>query len=176
MIPELGHFALIMALCLALAQSLLPLGGYYRRRLDLMGVAAPAAVGQFVFLGLAFAALGWAFYSNDFSVAYVAANSNTDLPWYYRLAAIWGAHEGSLLLWVMVLSCWTVAVVAYSRSLPREVAACVIAVMGLISAGFLVFMLSTSDPFVRLFPTPEQGRDLNPLLQDFGLAVHPPFL
>lgn len=176
MIPEFGNFALVLALCLALVQALVPLVGYRVGNENWMAVAVPAAVGQFVFLLVAFVALGWAFYSNDFSVAYVAANSNADLPWYYRLAAIWGSHEGSLLLWVLLLSVWTVGVAAYSRSLPHDVATCVLSVMGLISSGFLLFTWFTSNPFMRMFPAPEHGQDLNPLLQDPGLIIHPPML
>ncbi|MES1925223.1 heme lyase CcmF/NrfE family subunit [Salinisphaera sp. T31B1] len=176
MIPELGHFALILALGLALVQTVVPIYGVVRSRADCLAVAAPAAIGQFVMLSIAFAALGFAFYANDFSVAYVAANSNTHLPWFYRIAAIWGAHEGSLLLWMMELACWSLAVAAASRSLPREVASCVLAVMGAISVGFLLFTLFTSNPFVREFPMPSEGRDLNPLLQDPGLVFHPPML
>ncbi len=176
MIPELGHFALVLALCLSLVQSLLPLAGLRTGKDHWMAVAAPAAAGQFLFLVVAFVALGWAFYSNDFSVAYVAANSNAGLPWYYRLAAIWGSHEGSMLLWVLMLAVWTVAVAAYSRSLPRDVATCVVSMMGLISFGFLLFTWLTSNPFGRQFPAPEHGQDLNPLLQDPGLIIHPPML
>jgi len=176
MIPELGNFALILALCLALVQTAVPLYGMARSRADCLAVAAPAAVGQFVMLGIAFAALAFAFYGNDFSVAYVAANSNTHLPWFYRIAAVWGAHEGSLLLWMLLLSCWSLAVAAASRSLPRDVASCVLAVMGSVSVGFLIFTLFTSNPFARQFPAPAEGRDLNPLLQDPGLVIHPPML
>ena len=176
MIVELGHFALVLALCLSLVQAVVPMLGYRTGRTDLMGMAMPAASGQFVFLALAFAALGWAFLQNDFSVAYVAANSNTELPWYYRLAAVWGAHEGSLLLWVTMLAGWSLAVAAFSRSLPTDVAACVLAVMGMVSVGFLVFTLGTSNPFERLCPAAAEGRDLNPLLQDPGLIIHPPLL
>ncbi len=176
MIPELGHFALILALGLAVIQTAVPIYGVVRNRADCLAVAAPAAIGQFVMLGIAFVALAFAFYANDFSVAYVAANSNTHLPWFYRIAAVWGAHEGSLLLWMMLLSCWSLAVAAASGSLPREVASCVLAVMGAISVGFLMFTLFTSNPFAREFPMPGEGRDLNPLLQDPGLVFHPPML
>ena len=176
MIPEIGQFALILALGLATLQTVLPLYGVWRSRADCLAVAAPAAIGQFVMMGIAFVALGFAFYANDFSVAYVAANSNTQLPWFYRLAAIWGAHEGSLLLWMTLLACWSLAVALASRTLPREVASCVLAVMGAVSVGFLLFTLFTSNPFERQFPAPVEGRDLNPLLQDPGLVVHPPML
>ncbi|ROO26698.1 heme lyase CcmF/NrfE family subunit [Salinisphaera orenii] len=176
MIPEIGHFALFLALGLALVQSVLPLYGIARNRADCLAVAAPAAIGQFVMLAVAFVALSFAFYANDFSVTYVAQNSNTELPWFYRLAAVWGAHEGSLLLWMTLLASWSLAVAAASRSLPREVASCVLAVMGAVSVGFLVFTLFTSNPFAREFPAPAEGRDLNPLLQDPGLVIHPPML
>lgn len=176
MIPELGHFALTLALAITCVQAVLPLVGAALNRPAWMAVARPAAAGQMVFVTIALLALGWSFYSNDFSVAYVAHNSNSQLPWYYRLSAVWGAHEGSLLLWCWILAGWTVAVAAASRSLPPVFVARVLAVMGLVSAGFLLFLLLTSNPFERLFPAPIDGRDLNPLLQDFGLILHPPML
>ncbi len=176
MIPEIGHFALIIALCLALTQAALPLAGAQFGIPAWMGVARPVARGQFVFLVIAFGSLAYSFVVNDFSVAYVAENSNSALPLAYRVAAIWGAHEGSLLLWSLILGVWTVAVTVFSRSLPEATVARVLGVMGLISIGFLVFMLTTSNPFERLFPAPMDGRDLNPLLQDPGLVVHPPML
>jgi len=176
MIPELGHFALIIALCIALVQSTLPLIGAARGIPAWMAVARPAAQGQFVFLAVAMACLWYAFIVNDFSVEYVANNSNSALPVPYRVAALWGAHEGSLLLWTFILSVWTLAVTIFSRSLPDEFMARVVGVMGLVSIGFLLFMLLTSNPFERLFPAALEGRDLNPLLQDIGLIVHPPML
>ncbi len=176
MIPELGHFALILALCLALVQSILPLVGAWRRVPAWMAVARPAAAGQFVFLAIAFGALVQSFVVNDFSVLYVASNSNSALPLPYRISATWGAHEGSLLLWSLILGGWTVAVAAFSRSLPQAMVARVLGVMGLISIGFLLFILFTSNPFERLLPPAVDGRDLNPLLQDPGLIVHPPML
>jgi cytochrome c-type biogenesis protein CcmF len=176
MIPEFGQFALILALGMAVVQSLLPLTGAALGRPAWMAVAWPAATGQMLFVTLAFAALSWSFYVNDFSVAYVAQNSNTALPWYYRLSAVWGAHEGSLLLWGLILAGWTAAVAAASRRLPAVFAARVLGVMGLVSVGFLLFLLLTSNPFERLFPMPAEGRDLNPLLQDIGLIIHPPML
>jgi cytochrome c-type biogenesis protein CcmF len=176
MIPELGHFALIIALCLALAQSILPLIGAHRGNLAWMALARPAAHGQFVFMLIAFLSLMYAFLVNDFSVLYVASNSNSALPFYYRIAAVWGAHEGSLLLWAFILSIWTVAVTVFSRTLPQAMVARVIGVMGLVSIGFLLFMLMTSNPFERLFPAALEGRDLNPLLQDPGMVMHPPML
>jgi cytochrome c-type biogenesis protein CcmF len=176
MIPEIGHFALILALALALAQAVLPLAGAARGRPDWMAVARPAAQGQFVFVAIAFVCLAWSFAGNDFSVLNVASNSNSQLPLHYRIAATWGSHEGSLLLWVLMLTVWTVAVTVFSRRLPEEMVARVIGVMGLISVGFLLFMLLTSNPFERLFPPAADGRDLNPLLQDPGMVIHPPML
>ncbi|MBK9160340.1 MAG: heme lyase CcmF/NrfE family subunit [Nitrosomonadales bacterium] len=176
MIPELGHFSLIVALCLALILGVLPLLGAARNNPVLMGTARPLAYGQMVFIGLAFAALAQAFLGNDFSVLYVAQHSNSQLPTEYRFSAIWGGHEGSLLLWALLLSVWTAAVATFSKHLPEEMVARVLGVMGLISVGFLMFMLFTSSPFERLLPAATDGRDLNPLLQDPGLVIHPPML
>ncbi|MCX7192397.1 MAG: heme lyase CcmF/NrfE family subunit [Proteobacteria bacterium] len=176
MIPELGHFSLIVALCLAIVLGVLPILGAARNNSVFMGVARPLAYGQFVFVSLAFASLAYAFMSNDFSVLYVAEHSNSQLPGQYRFAAIWGGHEGSLLLWALFLSVWTAAVAAFSRHLPEEMVARVLGVMGLISVGFILFMLFTSSPFARLLPAAADGRDLNPLLQDPGLVIHPPML
>ncbi|UNG17254.1 heme lyase CcmF/NrfE family subunit [Stutzerimonas zhaodongensis] len=177
MIPELGHLAMILALCLAVVQGTLPLIGAWRGDSQWMGLAQPAAWGQFSFLAFSFACLTYAFMVDDFSVAYVAQNSNSALPWYYKFSAVWGAHEGSLLLWAFILSGWTFAVAIFSRQLPEDMLARVLGVMGLISIGFLLFLIVTSNPFERLLPqAPMDGRDLNPLLQDFGLVVHPPML
>lgn len=177
MIPELGHLAMILALCLAIVQGTLPLIGAWRGDSQWMGLAQPAAWGQFSFLAFSFACLTYAFMVDDFSVAYVAQNSNSALPWYYKFSAVWGAHEGSLLLWAFILSAWTFAVAIFSRQLPEDMLARVLGVMGLISIGFLLFLIVTSNPFARLLPqAPMDGRDLNPLLQDFGLVVHPPML
>ncbi|MEQ9724914.1 heme lyase CcmF/NrfE family subunit [Pseudomonas sp. WHRI 8822A] len=177
MIPELGHLAMILALCLALVQSTLPLIGAWRGDRQWMSLAQPAAWGQFAFLAFAFACLTYSFMVDDFSVAYVAQNSNTALPWYYKFSAVWGAHEGSLLLWALILGGWTFAVAIFSRQLPEEMLARVLGVMGIISVGFLLFLIVTSNPFTRLLPNvPADGRDLNPLLQDFGLIIHPPML
>jgi len=176
MIPELGHFALILALVLALVQGTFPLLGAQRRDPALMAIAPAAARAQFLAIVAAYLCLSWAFVSNDFSVTYVASNSNTALPFVYRLSAVWGAHEGSLLLWALILAGWTFAVTLFVRALPAAFSARVLAVMGLISVGFLLFMLATSNPFDRLLPPAAQGRDLNPLLQDPGLIVHPPLL
>ena len=176
MIPELGHFALIIAFCLALAGGPLALLGAASGRQSWIGFARPAAQGQCLFVMIAFAALTYAFVSNDFSVSYVANNSNTSLPLQYRVAAVWGGHEGSLLLWVLMLSLWMVAVSLFSGHLPLQMSARVLGVMSLISIGFLAFMLFASNPFERLFPGPVEGRDLNPLLQDPGMVLHPPML
>jgi len=176
MIPELGQFALILALLLAVAQCVLPILGAQLGNRALIAVARPAVAGQAVFVVLAFAILAYAFVTQDFSVAYVAQNSNSLLPWYYRLTAVWGAHEGSMLLWVLVLNLWTVAVAAFSRRLPDDFIARVLGVLGFISFGFLLFMVLTSNPFLRELPMPADGNDLNPVLQDPGMIVHPPML
>ncbi|MFL6551190.1 MAG: heme lyase CcmF/NrfE family subunit [Povalibacter sp.] len=176
MIVELGHFALILAFCLMLPQAFFGLFGAANRRPHWMQVANRAVAGQFVFTAFAFGCLAYAFYVNDFSVLYVAQNSNSQLPTFYRFAAVWGAHEGSLLLWLLILSLWTVAVVAFSRNLPQTITSRVLGVLGLVSAGFALFILTTSSPFARLLPAAVDGRDLNPLLQDPALAIHPPML
>ena len=177
MIPELGLVALILALCLALVQASIPLAGAWMNDRSWMGLARPAAWGQFAFLVFAFACLVHAFLNDDFSVAYVAHNSNSMLPWYYKFSAVWGSHEGSLLLWVLILAGWTFAVSVGSRQLPEAMLARVLAVMGMISTGFLLFLIATSNPFARLLPNvPADGNDLNPLLQDIGLIFHPPIL
>jgi len=176
MIPELGHFALVMALCMAVMQAFFPIIGAARNNLLWMTLAYPVARMQFCFLVVAFCSLTYAFISNDFSVTYVANNSNSALPLVYRISAVWGAHEGSLLLWSLILATWTFAVTIFSRSLPTVFAARVIGVMGMVSIGFLLFMLMTSNPFARHFPPFTDGADLNPLLQDPGLIIHPPIL
>ncbi|MBT8084252.1 MAG: heme lyase CcmF/NrfE family subunit [Woeseia sp.] len=176
MIPEIGHFALILALALAACQATYPLLGAWRNNAAMRAVARPAAVGQLVFLIIAFACLTTAFLQSDFSVLYVANNSQLALPTIYKISAVWAAHEGSLLLWVLILALWTVAVARYSTALPDAFAARVIGVLGLLSVGFLLFTLLTSNPFERLIPAPSDGADLNPLLQDPGLAIHPPIL
>jgi cytochrome c-type biogenesis protein CcmF len=176
MIPELGQFALIIALCIALVQGVLPIVGAARGDLAWMSVARPAAQGQFVFVVIAFGCLAYSFVTNDFSVLNVVNNSNSSLPWYYRFAATWGSHEGSLLLWVLMLTAWMLAVTLFSRHLPLEMVSRILGVMALISVGFLLFMLLTSNPFERLLPAAPDGRDLNPLLQDPGMVIHPPML
>ena len=176
MIPEIGHLALILALLLALVQGVLPLVGAARGVPAWMALARPAAQGQALFVALAFSCLAWSFVSNDFSVLNVATNSNSQLPLHYRFAATWGSHEGSLLLWVFMLSGWALAVSLLSRHLPEDMVARVLGVMGLVAVGFHLFMLLTSNPFERLIPAAADGRDLNPLLQDPGMVVHPPML
>jgi len=176
MIPEIGLFSLILALLVALAQGILPLIGAAAGWQAGLRVARPAAMGQFALTALAFACLAWSFVHNDFSVLYVAANSHADLPPAYRFAAVWGGHEGSLLLWQTLLTAWTLAVALCSRRLPLAFAGRVLAVMGWISVGLLLFMLFLSNPFERLIPPAMAGRDLNPLLQDPGMIVHPPML
>ena len=176
MTPELGHVALIFALCLAVVQGVLPLAGAHSGRYGWIVLARPAAQASFLAMLLSFVCLTWSFYANDFSVQYVAQHSNTDLPTPYRLAAVWGGHEGSLLLWVLMLSGWTVAVAQFSRTLDEAMVARVLGVLGLVMVGLLLFVLFTSNPFTRLLPAAENGRDLNPLLQDPGLIFHPPML
>jgi cytochrome c-type biogenesis protein CcmF len=176
MIPEIGQFALIIALLLALTQATLPLIGASRGNRTWTALAAPAGQAQFIFVAIAFCCLGYSFITNDFSVLNVATNSNSQLPLHYRLAATWGSHEGSLLLWTLMLGVWTVAVSLFSRHLPEAMVARVLSVMGIVSVGFLLFMLLTSNPFARLSPIPPDGRDLNPLLQDPAMVAHPPML
>jgi cytochrome c-type biogenesis protein CcmF len=176
MAPELGIFALILAFVLSLSQAFFGLTGAWRAKPVWMAVARPAVTGQFVFVAMAFACLVYSFVNSDFSVLYVARNSNSQLPLFYKVAALWGAHEGSLLLWILILSIWSVAVAAFSRQLPQSFSSRVLGVMGLISAGFMLFTLWTSNPFQRLIPAAGDGADLNPVLQDFALAIHPPML
>ena len=176
MIPELGHFALIIAFAIAIVQSVVPIIGAARNDAALISMARPTALAQFLFVGISYAALTHAFIVHDFSVLYVANHSNLVQPLMYRISGVWGSHEGSLLLWALILAGWTVAVAAYSRNLPEILMARVMAVMGMISTGFLAFMLFTSNPFTRVFPAPLDGKELNPLLQDPGLAIHPPML
>jgi len=175
-IPEIGHFALILALSLALCQGVLPLIGAHKNDETLMSVAKPAAFGQMLFVIVSFVCLAWSFLQNDFSILYVANHSLRALPNVYKIAAVWGAHEGSLLLWILLMAGWTVAVARYSAELPRAMMARVVGVLGLLSTGFLLFTLLTSNPFERLIPAAANGADLNPLLQDPGLAIHPPVL
>src|SRR5580692_9137894 len=176
MIPEFGHFALILALLVAAVQGVVPLVGAHRNNGAWMALARPTARAQFSMIVVAFACLTYAFVNDDFSVKYVFEHSNSRLPLVYRFAAVWGGHEGSLLLWMLMLSGWTFAVSQLSRTLPLAMVARVIAVLGLVSCGFLLFILLTSNPFERLLPMPPDGADLNPLLQDPGLVIHPPML
>lgn len=176
MIPEIGHFALILALCMALVQGTLPLVGASKGIAGWVHVGKAAAFGQLLFMGLAYGCLTYSFIVHDFSVAYVAQNSNTALPFLYLISGVWGAHEGSLLLWAFTLSIWTGLVTLFSKPIPDMTRARVLGVMGLVSVGFILFLLFTSNPFTRLFPAPPEGNDLNPLLQDPGLAIHPPML
>ena len=176
MIPEIGQFAMILALALAVIQAAVPLVGAHRDDAAMMGVARSAATGQFVFVAIAFGCLTYAFLTDDFSVLYVANHSQLSLPTIYKVSAVWGAHEGSLLMWVLILAGWTLAVARYSSGVPDAFAARVIGVLGFLSIGFLAFMILTSNPFERLVPAAVDGADLNPLLQDPGLAIHPPLL
>ena len=176
MIPEFGHYALILALCVAIIQGVLPLLGAHQGRREWILLARPAAQSVFLLLAIAFFNLGWSFYTNDFSVLYVAEHSNSQMPLIYRLGAVWGGHEGSLLLWVFLLSTWTFLVAQLSKSLDEFMVARVIGVLGLVLTGLLLFVLLTSNPFERLLPAAQDGRSLNPLLQDPGLVFHPPML
>ncbi|MGO1395045.1 MAG: heme lyase CcmF/NrfE family subunit [Halomonas sp.] len=177
LIPEIGHFALIIALLMAMVQAAMPLAGAATRRPLWMAYGQPMAVGQFVFIAIAYGCLTASYMLDDFSVANVANNSNSLLPWYYKFSAVWGNHEGSVLLWSFMLAGWGFAASLFTGNLPRDMVARVMGVMGMVCVGFLLFILITSNPFERLLPNmPQDGADLNPLLQDFGLVVHPPML
>jgi len=176
MIVEIGHYALTLALALALIQAIVPLWGASTRDASLSGVAAPAALGQFAMVALSFGALVYAHLASDFSVVNVAENSHSAMPTIYKISGVWGNHEGSMLLWVLILAAFGALVALFGRGLPPTLRANVLAVQGLISIAFLLFILATSNPFERLDPAPFEGRDLNPVLQDFGLAIHPPML
>ncbi|MCM2306354.1 MAG: heme lyase CcmF/NrfE family subunit [Sulfuritalea sp.] len=176
MTPELGHFALILAFVVSIVQGVLPLVGAQRGQQHWIALARPAAQTQFVLIAISFACLAQSFLANDFSVSYVAGHSNSQLPTLYRFSAVWGGHEGSLLLWVLMLAGWGAAVSLASRQLPEVMVARVLAVLGLVGIGLLAFVLFTSNPFERLLPAAAEGRDLNPLLQDPGLVFHPPML
>ncbi len=176
MIAELGHFSLILALCVAVVMAIIPMIGSFTGHTSWMALARPAAHVQLLLVGISYAVLTHAFLVHDFSVKYVANTSNLTLPLIYRISGVWGSHEGSLLLWMLVLALWAAAVAIFSRSMPLQMIARVLSVMGVISVGFLLFILLTSNPFDRLLPAPANGQSLNPLLQDFGLAVHPPML
>lgn len=177
MIPELGLFCLILALCIAVLQATIPLVGASYQDSRWMSFARPASWGQLTFITFSFACLAYSLLMDDFSVAYVANNSNSLLPWYYKFSAVWAAHEGSLLLWVLILSFWMSAVSLNANRLPENMLARVLAVMSMISFGFLLLLITTSNPFSRLLiNTPTEGQDLNPLLQHIGLIFHPPIL
>ena len=177
MVPEFGHFTLILALLLSLLLAAVPLAGTFTGRILWMSSARSLSAGMFVFTAISFGALVWAFVSDDFTVQYVASNSNTLLPVFYKVTAVWGGHEGSVLLWALVLAGWTLAVAIFSRDLPLDMLARVLSVMGIISVGFYLFILLTSNPFDRMLPNPvAEGNDLNPLLQDIGMIIHPPTL
>jgi cytochrome c-type biogenesis protein CcmF len=176
MIPSIGELALILAFLLATLQGTLPLLGVWKNKKSLINLAVPTARAQSALVTVAFFTLGYSFYVNDFSVLYVASTSNSQLPTIYRLAAVWGGHEGSMLLWVTILAVWTIAVTMFAKNLPDSFRIRLIAVMGLVSVGFLAFILFTSNPFDRLIPAALDGRDLNPLLQDPGMVFHPPVL
>ncbi|MET4709143.1 c-type cytochrome biogenesis protein CcmF [Endozoicomonas sp. NE43] len=177
MIPELGLLALILATCLAILQSILPLVGSFTGQVRWMQTGKNLAIGQFFMVLLSFICLVYAFLTNDFSVSYVASNSSTLLPVIYKITATWGGHEGSLLLWILTLVGWGMAIALRSEKLPLVLSSRVLAVLGMVSVGFLLFILLTSNPFTRILPFPPmEGSDLNPLLQDFGMIIHPPLL
>lgn len=176
MIPEIGHFALILCLALSIVQGVLPLVGAAKGNQALMAVSRPAAAANALFGTIAIGCLAYSFYVSDFTVLNVANNSNSLLPWYYKVAATWGSHEGSILFWTVTLGWWGAALAFTTRRMPAEMIARVVGTMGLVGMGFTLFMLLTSDPFVRLFPAPAEGADLNPLLQDPGMVFHPPLL
>ena len=176
MIPEFGHFALILALCMAVVLSVVPMLGSFTGNYSWMALARPASRIQFLLVAVSYAVLTYTFINHDFSVGYVANTSNLSLPLIYRISGVWGGHEGSLLLWLLVLTAWTALVSIFSRGIPLLMLSRVLSVLGMISVGFTLFVLLTSNPFSRLLPAPVNGQSLNPLLQDFGLAVHPPML
>ncbi|GAC15741.1 heme lyase CcmF/NrfE family subunit [Aliiglaciecola lipolytica] len=177
MFAEIGHFSLVLALLMSLLLSVYPMWGAYKNQPQLMALAKPLAIGMFLFTAIAFAALVNAFYNDDFSVAYVANHSNSLLPWYYKITAVWGGHEGSFLLWILIFSMWTVAVAVLSNSIPQAMVARVLSILGMVAVGFYLFVIIASNPFESLLPFyPVDGRDLNPLLQDFGMIIHPPTL
>ena len=177
MIAEYGHVALIVALCLSIAQAIVPMVGSFAGYRTWMRLGHSLAIGQLVFVAISFACLTTAFLQDDFSLQYVANNSNTLLPTQFKVSAVWGAHEGSLLLWALILAVWSAAVALFSSHLPLVLSSRVLSILGAISVGFGLFILLTSNPFARILPfSPTEGGDLNPLLQDFGLIVHPPML
>ena len=177
LIPELGHLALVIAFAFSLCLSVIPLIGVHSSQHKLMSYAKPLTFGMFIFTAISIVILAYSFVVDDFSIKYIASHSNTHLPYYFKISAVWGGHEGSLLLWVFSLTAWTMAVATFSKNVEQEFIARVLAVMGMIAVGFIAFTLLTSNPFERLWPNiPMEGRDLNPLLQDVGLIIHPPLL
>ena len=176
MIAELGHYALVLALVLALVQSVVPMFGVRTRDRVLMGVAEPTAIAQFGFIALSFGALVTCYVTSDFSVATVFENSHSAMPLIYKMTSAWGNHEGSMLLWVLILSVFGAMVALFANNLPDTLKATVLAVQSWIASAFLLFILVTSNPFMRIPEAPFEGRDLNPVLQDLGLAIHPPLL
>jgi len=176
MIPELGHFALIVAMAFALCLSVVPMIGVFTKQHKLFTYAKPLTLGMFTFTAISIVILAYGFVNDDFSVLYIASHSNSHLPYYFKISAVWGGHEGSLLLWVFSLTAWTMAVAVFSKGIDDAFMARVLSVMGMVAVGFMAFTLLTSNPFERLFPMPMEGRDLNPLLQDIGLIIHPPML
>ena len=176
MLAELGNFCLVLALCVSIAQSIIPLAGTHYNRQSWMRFARAAANTQWLLVVASYSLLTYAFYLNDFSIAYIAKTSNLEQPLMYRLSGVWGGHEGSLLLWILMLSSWTALVSRFSRGIPRDMVARVLAVLGMVNIGFISFTLFTSNPFDRQFPVPLDGQELNPLLQDPGFLIHPPML
>ena len=177
MIPEIGNISLVLALIASILLAVYPLWGAQKGHVALMATARPLAVSLFGFTAIAFGCLTYAFVTDDFSLNYVAQHSNSRLPVYYKVTAVWGGHEGSFLLWGLMLSLWTVAVAIFSSGIPRVMVARVLSVLGMVAIGFYLFMLLTSNPFDSMLPFfPVDGRDLNPLLQDFGMIIHPPML
>jgi cytochrome c-type biogenesis protein CcmF len=177
MLAELGNFALVLALMMGILLSIYPMWGAYKNHTQMMAMAKPLAIGMFVFTAFAYGCLTHGFMTDDFSLAYVANTSNSTLPIYYKITAVWGGHEGSFLLWVLIFSIWTVAVALFSKAIPMQMVARVLSILGMVGIGFYLFMLLTSNPFDRLLPFfPIDGKDLNPLLQDFGMIIHPPML
>ncbi|PCH95980.1 MAG: heme lyase NrfEFG subunit NrfE, partial [Gammaproteobacteria bacterium] len=177
LIPELGHLALVIAFAFALCLSIIPMIGVHSGQSKLMSYAKPLTFGMFVFTAISLVILAYSFVVDDFSIKYIAGHSNSHLPYYFKISAVWGGHEGSLLLWVFSLTAWTIAVATFSKNVEQEFIARVLAIMGMIAVGFIAFTLLTSNPFERLWPNvPMEGRDLNPLLQDIGLIIHPPLL
>ena len=176
MLGELGNFCLVLAMCVAIAQSIIPIAGTYRNRQSWMMFGRTAAYVQWLLVVASYSILTYAFYLNDFSIEYVARTSNLQQPLMYRLSGVWGGHEGSLLLWILMLSSWAALVAKFSKGIPRDMVARVMSVMGIVTVGFILFTLVTSNPFSRLFPVPFDGNELNPLLQDPGFLIHPPML